>query len=1034
MSIVRRTLDAFPRGRSTRELVSLLSAGERPLTGDDVRAELELLSKDGVVRLGRDGKWRLRTRRAGPESRQEQPVDMPSAEADAITAIPARFSLDTVEAISVPEEIDAPPGLQALLRYYRSAIRSDPRGALNQSLDTYGANHVFLSGSGPFWPRTPDDLGTILINVENLPDAFREALARRDANETALAIGWPLEVGQQAGVPSVWPVGLLAGAWSHDGNDLVVKATHTDVLVNPAWIKQAARGTRWSEVELTRLLSSPDGTGLPQDEFLDQLNEAQASRIRGDLNGEGFQPMIDPQIDGIVDSLGLFLATESTFTAGAASDLDTIASWPDAVLSDTALSAVLGDKMEAIDDTPPINTGPLNAEQFDAVEAAMTAPLTVVTGPPGTGKSQAIVAMAASIIHSGGAVLVASKNHQALDAVKDRLGSLANDVDFVVRTLDAENNSVSARDVLDQICRSVGMQTAAEDPHMTARLTDLARRRQRTMAGTRRRRTVRLKLADAVESLEVLEAADTPETTPELGRSFWQRLIGLFGSAQRSVGASRAAKLKQRISKLEVELNAIPIPDDAFELSDEITGLAQSVIAKTLACRVNSSYAQLADLRSEQDDLELAGRTNLSRNVLEQVIDHRPVWLASVLGTPKRIPLHPGLFDLVIFDEASQCDIGSALPLVARAKRAVVVGDDRQLRFIPGIGAAQDRNLMAAQGLTLKGMGRFAQGRKSLFDLAFSTPGAKKVLLRDQYRSTPDIVDYISHEFYGQQLRSAAGEAAFKVPVSGRPGLSWTDVKGRRDGRRGNVNVAEVEAIAAHLKTLLETDGYSGSVGIISPFRDQVHALGEAILGRISKNLADRVDLRIATVDKFQGQERDLILFSPVLHTGSAPTAVSFFIKDARRLNVAISRARAVAHVFGDRDFARSGRVRNLATLLDRIENPPNRQTGEGVFDSHWERRVYHALKARHLDPQPQYEIVGRRLDFALFRGDVKMNLEVDGRRWHLDTEGNRKADDLWRDHQLMSLGWKVCRFWVDELHRDLEGCLDHVERELSSV
>lgn len=151
-----------------------------------------------------------------------------------------------------------------------------------------------------------------------------------------------------------------------------------------------------------------------------------------------------------------------------------------------------------------------------------------------------------------------------------------------------------------------------------------------------------------------------------------------------------------------------------------------------------------------------------------------------------------------------------------------------------------------------------------------------------------------------------------------------------------------------------------------------------------------------------------------------------------RRLNVAISRARAVAHVFGDLRFARSAKVRALARLASAATEPRVAQ-GEGVFDSDWERRVFHALKDRGLDPQPQFEIAGRRLDFALFgREGIKLDLEVDGRRWHQDMDGRRKAADHWRDHQLKSLGWRVRRFWVDELSRDMEGCLDLVERDLA--
>lgn len=88
----------------------------------------------------------------------------------------------------------------------------------------------------------------------------------------------------------------------------------------------------------------------------------------------------------------------------------------------------------------------------------MDHPLTVVTGPPGTGKSQAIVAMAASALQAGQTVLVASKNHQALDAVEERLTAIATDVKFLVRTLDpAKEVDASMKDVLSEIVNDVSV-------------------------------------------------------------------------------------------------------------------------------------------------------------------------------------------------------------------------------------------------------------------------------------------------------------------------------------------------------------------------------------------------------------------------------------------------------------------------------------------------------------------------------------------------------------------------------------------------
>jgi very-short-patch-repair endonuclease len=241
-----------------------------------------------------------------------------------------------------------------------------------------------------------------------------------------------------------------------------------------------------------------------------------------------------------------------------------------------------------------------------------------------------------------------------------------------------------------------------------------------------------------------------------------------------------------------------------------------------------------------------------------------------------------------------------------------------------------------------------------------------------------------------------------------------------------------VEAIIDHLDALLVREGYEGSVGVISPFRPQVAALSDAVHARLPPSLLERAELRVGTVDGFQGQERDLVLFSPCIGPSSATSAVTFLQRDWRRFNVAISRARAIAHIFGDLDYARSNNIRVLARLAA-FATEPRARVGEGVFDSEWERRVYLALTARGLKPVPQYEIAGRRLDFALFgRHDIKLDLEIDGRQWHSDIDGQRKLADHWRDHQLKSLGWRVRRFWVEELAKDMEACLALIERELS--
>ena len=101
------------------------------------------------------------------------------------------------------------------------------------------------------------------------------------------------------------------------------------------------------------------------------------------------------------------------------------------------------------------------------------------------------------------------------------------------------------------------------------------------------------------------------------------------------------------------------------------------------------------------------------------------------------------------------------------------------------------------------------------------------------------------------------------------------------------------------------------------------------------------------------------------------------------------------------------------------------------TFDSEWERRLFEAMRRRGLDPIPQYPVAGRYLDFALDPGGRRLDVEVDGRRWHANPDGNRKLSDRLRDRALITLGWKVRRFWVHELDANMEECLDAIERDL---
>ncbi|MBB4349328.1 AAA domain-containing protein [Aliirhizobium cellulosilyticum] len=1051
MSVLLRTISAFPTGRTTSELFVLLDIDFDPRKRTEIYAELSSLSEAGKVSKGRDGRWRpvATSKKLAAAAPQRHATEIAATEDQLLRPVHATFRSSAAKTtdLEVTEgAVSFDPN--ALLRYYRSALRSDPRGAITQVEDRHAVSWQLFTGLGPLTPVEGEVL-TISIPLEELPDEFRKALVKREANEQTLAVGWPIGVGKKQGVPVVWPVGLISAEWTRSSTHLEVSINTDDIVANPDWIKGVARTANWKEAGLREVFTQAEGLGFRQDEFLARLKEAVAGTFSGAVSGQQMRIELDPNNVGIHDIAALFLPTDTTFTAGAVRDLDAIAFWSPERLAATALAPILGLEAPApMRATPVINTGDLNKEQIDAVRQSLSSPLTVVTGPPGTGKSQAIVSIAASVLADGGSVLVASKNHQALDAVESRLGGIAPKAPFLVRTLDPNRDiDQSFDEVLGQLISEPTKGAADPDVVLRSKLSSLAQIRTRVLDQIDEQSRIHSAIAEVLERIEAEKVKIVEPVAPveaSVQRGAFSRLVEAFlralGLRKNSPGTDASGgegatlvTLMRRLEQLRSDVSKIDIKGDPVAITQEIGELSREFLPRVLASAVNLTETDRRRLGEELANLQLAQSSGpLPQSLAGDVVGHRPLWLVSVLGASKRVPLSESLFDLAIFDEASQCDIASALPIFARAKRAVVVGDNRQLSFIRQLGIAHDRNLMQAQGLPIGKMGRFAQSRRSLFDLADLTPGASKVMLRDQYRSAADIVGYINEHFYGGQLRVAGDQDKLKVPKGGKPGIEWAHVPAPTAPMVGNVNGAEVAAITKHLKFLLEDQAYAGSIGVIAPFRPQVYALEQSILATLRPELVEKAELRVGTVDSFQGQERDLILFSTCLGHSSATSAMTFVQKDWRRLNVAISRARAVAHVFGDLSYARSGKVRSLQRLAAAATEPRGR-VGEGTFDSNWERIVDKALRDRGLNPIPQHEVAGRRLDFALFgRGNIKLDLEVDGRHWHSDTDGKRKLADYWRDHQLQSLGWTVQRFWVDELERDLEKCIDRVAEQLS--
>jgi len=411
----------------------------------------------------------------------------------------------------------------------------------------------------------------------------------------------------------------------------------------------------------------------------------------------------------------------------------------------------------------------------------------------------------------------------------------------------------------------------------------------------------------------------------------------------------------------------------------------------------------MADILSEPN-------IGAAQDAFAQFAKFYPAWASTLLSLSKASPCVAGLFDRVIIDEASQCEIPPIIPALYRAKGATIIGDTKQ--FPPVITMRETRH----------GYIRYLKHKltdmSERFDFmtsnAFEVAVIKPLMLREHFRCHEEIAAYFNETYYAGKLRVRTNQEKLKFPANMgfKRGVVWRDVRESLDGE-----VAEVKKLMADLKR----NNYEGTIGVISPIRNVASRL-KTELNDFKPNLDVAQDVN--TANGFQGGERDLIIFVLGL-TDSMSKGERWYVEAAENqyiFNVAVSRARACLIVVGDREQALNSQSSALRKLAQIEQRPP-----KTMSQSPGEELLYCALRKAGLEPQQQYPLAGRYLDMALVK--EKIDIEVDGEAYHLNRYGERKLDDIYRDLQVQANGWRVCRFWYREVRDNVDDCVAKIQK-----
>jgi hypothetical protein len=360
-----------------------------------------------------------------------------------------------------------------------------------------------------------------------------------------------------------------------------------------------------------------------------------------------------------------------------------------------------------------------------------------------------------------------------------------------------------------------------------------------------------------------------------------------------------------------------------------------------------------------------AGRSDWS--AIKAVLTAVRGWAVTSLSA-RRFPPTPALFDLVIIDEASQCAIPHVLPLLFRARRALIIGDVMQLPHITKIGPEREGMIRRETGLRADWLEKYrlAFRRHSAFHAAQRAAGGS-LLLDEHFRCDPEIAAFANHQFYD-------GRLVVLTDVRGRPSLAdrraivWSNVTGRAVRPRSGgswVNQEQLQKVTHSVQYLLDQLPPEATIGVVTPFKAQAQAVRQR-LGR------EHERVRIGTVHTFQGGERDVMVFSLVAGKDMGDGSIRWVDRQLNMWNVAITRARSHLIVVGDSDLWQ-GRGGVGAALLAAAHTAAGDRLvdDEGVSDELM-KRLFKSLSAGNLGAAVELggTVNGHRVDALVRRDD----------------------------------------------------------------
>lgn len=564
-----------------------------------------------------------------------------------------------------------------------------------------------------------------------------------------------------------------------------------------------------------------------------------------------------------------------------------------------------------------------NRSQYLAVRRALENDLSIIQGPPGTGKTQTILNIAANLLLQDKSMQIVSNNNSAVSNVYEKLSSIG--IDFIAAQLGNFKNKKSFIDcqsgtfpeflkdwklenadekLKDAVRLSQDLQVLYESEEKLAQTVQefsetkhqLSLLEGTTVEGKNLNKKIILSLLQRCERDFEQKGHLRIFTRHSLRRHKLPRNKTVLSILEYNYYKSKLNNLKTEKSELEQKLELLP------SKSEQLRSLSIAL----LKGKLYEKY-YIPDLESELTRRKFAIE-DIKYNSREFIKEY-PIVLSTTFSATSN--LHPDYkFDYLIMDEASQVDISAGALALCSARKAVIVGDLKQLPNVID-GRIEEISNAVFSKYEIDDSYRFSTN-SFLSSICKLHPEVPSTLLREHYRCDALIIGFCNKHFYdGGLIPMKPGNVEFPAVHLIRT------VKGNH--ARGAENLRQVETIIQDVLPVL-SEQYS-DIGIIAPYNAQVEALNNALVAN------GYTEIKAATVHKFQGREKDAIILSTV------DNQIREFTDNPHLLNVAVSRAKSSFFLVVSGEDQPDSNIKDLIDYIELYQGNTIQSNVRSIYD-----------------------------------------------------------------------------------------------------